>query len=350
MMGEKTRRQVSGWLFHMVVWAILLALPFFSILPGRPIMDGKGYLHFLVMILSFMAVFYANWFFLIRKYLSERKIGPFLWWNILVVAVVMVLTHVIYRFVLPAPDNIPPQVTMGWGWLQTLRWLVGNAFLYTMVVMMCVAVKMTGQWYRAETLRKDLEKARTEAELQNLKSQLNPHFLFNTLNNIYSLIQIDGDRAQAAVHDLGDMLRYVLYDSAEDSVPLAKELDFLRDYIALMKIRLPRHVDLQVDFPDTVSSREVAPMLFISPIENAFKHGVSQDQPSWIHIVLREEADKAVCDIRNSNFPKADDDRSGSGIGLRNLEQRLEMIYPRKYVFTHGAEGEAYHTYLEVPL
>ena len=348
-MAGKDVQKVSGWLFHTVVWAALLALPFFSILPGQPIVDGRDYLHFVVMMLSFMAVFYANWFLLIPRYLFHKRIGRFVMWNVAFVLVVTLILHLVFRSLLPPVDsnNLPPIEPR---WYNILRFLVGNTFLYLLVALVCVAIRMTGEWYLAESRRKDLEKSRTEAELQNLKSQLNPHFLFNTLNNIYSLIQLDPQRAQDAVHDLSQLLRYVLYDSAQASVPVEKEMTFLRDYIALMRIRLPRHVDLDVSFPEAPSSREIAPMLFISPIENAFKHGVSHDEASFIEIHIDETESALVCDIRNSNHPKADDDRSGSGIGLKNLEQRLEMIYPGRYAYTHGASEGIYKTHLEVPL
>ena len=199
---------------------------------------------------------------------------------------------------------------------------------------------MTGGWYRAETARRELERSRTEAELQNLKSQLNPHFLFNTLNNIYSLIQLDADRAQSVVHDLSRLLRYVLYDSSRPTVPLRAEVDFLRDYISLMRIRQPRHVRIYVSLPEEPSQAPVAPLLFISLVENAFKHGVSNEKPSYITIELNEIGEQLICRIRNSRFPKNGEDRSGSGIGLKNLQKRLEMIYPGRYTFEYGPLGE----------
>ena len=349
MMASDKRQRLGGWLFHLVVWAALLCLPFFSILPGRRFVDGSQYLHYAVMVASFMVVFYANWFWLIPRYLFSRRMGSLAGWNFLLILLVMGLTFLVSAFLLPAPEG-KPLPSMQWNWFHFFRFVVGNTLLYTLVVLVCVAIKMTGEWYKAEKLRQDLEKSRTEAELQNLKSQLNPHFLFNTLNNIYSLIQIDGERAQEAVHDLSQLLRYVLYDSAEATVPISKEMNFLQDYMALMRIRLPRHVDFQVSLPESPSARAIAPMLFISPIENAFKHGVSNEEASFIRIVIEEKEDAVCCDIRNSNFPKADDDRSGSGIGIKNLEQRLEMIYPGRYTFTHGASEGVYHTYLEVKL
>lgn len=348
MMSQDNERRVGGWLFHLVVWAALLCLPFFSILPGQRFVDSNEYLHYAVMTVSFMVVFYANWFWLIPHHLFGRHIGTLSLWNLLLILLVIGATYLVSRFLIPPPEWKRPSMEESWD--NFARFIVGNTLLYTLVVLVCVAIRMTGEWYKAENLRKDLEKSRTEAELQNLKSQLNPHFLFNTLNNIYSLIQIDGDRAQEAVHDLSQLLRYVMYDSAQATVPLNKEINFLQDYIALMRIRLPRHVDFQVALPEAPSARAVAPMLFISPIENAFKHGVSHEEASFIQITLGEKEHSVCCDIRNSNFPKADGDRSGSGIGIKNLEQRLEMIYPGRYSFTHGASEGVYITHLEIQL
>lgn len=335
-------QKMYGWVFHVIVWAAVLALPFFSLLPGRPIVGVKDYVHFLVVILSFAALFYANWFFLIRRYLFSKHPGRFVLANLLLGLALMGVCHLVFRTLLPPPSPQPDQLRPD-GWLQPLRFFIGNLSIYALVAAVSVAVRMTGEWYRAENLR-------TEAELQHLKSQLNPHFLFNTLNNIYSLIQIDQERAQGAVHDLGQLLRYVLYDSAEATVPVRKEMEFLQDYIALMRIRLPRHVDVQVSLPEDPSSHEMAPMLFISLVENAFKHGVSHEEASFIDIRIREEAGRLLCDIRNSDYPKEDDDRSGSGLGLKNLRQRLEMIYPGRYHFTQFRDQGVFVSHLDIPL
>ena len=165
-----------------------------------------------------------------------------------------------------------------------------------------------------------------------------------------SLIQIDADRAQQAVHDLSRMLRYVLYESSCPTVPLAAEVEFLRDYIELMRIRLPRHVEVGVSLPEEPSPTPVAPLLFISLIENAFKHGTSNDRPSFIRIDIHERGGELVCRIRNSCFPKTASDRSGSGIGLKNLSKRLEMIYPQRHTFEYGERGGTYTALLRIKL
>ena len=327
----------TGWLIHLTIWAVIFGMPLFVTNPHRPLMSGPEYRRFLVVPLSFMVVFYTNYLLLIDRYLTSRRIGRFLGWNLLLIGAVMVGVHLLFRHVLP-PDSFRPPVARPWQ--DSLRFFTGNALLYMLVVGVGVAIRMTGGWYRAETARRELERSRTEAELQNLKSQLNPHFLFNTLNNIYSLIQLDADRAQSVVHDLSRLLRYVLYDSSRPTVPLRAEVDFLRDYISLMRIRQPRHVRIYVSLPEEPSQAPVAPLLFISLVENAFKHGVSNEKPSYITIELNEIGEQLICRIRNSRFPKNGEDRSGSGIGLKNLQKRLEMIYPGRYTFEYGPLGE----------
>lgn len=330
----------TGYLVHITAWAVILGIPLFVTAPNRPLMQGPEYVRFLLVTLSFMVVFYTNYFRLIERHLFTRHPGRFLGCNLLLVAAVIALLHLFFRYILPPPDLIDmhrPELP----WQHAVRFFAGNAILYLLVVAVSVAIRMTGSWYKAETARQRLEHSHTEAELQNLKSQLNPHFLFNTLNNIYSLIQIDTSRAQQAVHDLSRMLRYVLYDSSHPAVPLSAEIDFLRDYIELMHIRLPRHVRLFVSLPDEPSQTPVAPLLFISLVENAFKHGVSNEKPSYITIDIHEIGDQLVCKIKNSYFPKAESDRSGSGIGLQNLAKRLRMIYPERHTFEYGLSGEA---------
>lgn len=338
----------TGFWLHLAAWSVVFGLPLF--VPGgrEPVMNMQEYVRFLVVPLSFMAVFYVNYLLLIDRYLFTRHVGRFLLANALLVAGVMLLVHLFFRFGIPPRPHHPP---MERPWQDTMFFFLRNAMLYLLVVGVSVAIRMTGQWYRAENIRKDLERSRSEAELQNLKSQLNPHFLFNTLNNIYSLIQIDADRAQQSVHELSSLLRYVLYESSRPTVPLKSEIEFLRDYIELMRIRQPRHMRVFVALPEEPGLTPVAPLLFISLVENAFKHGVSNEKPSYVTIDIHEAGGQLICKIKNSYFPKSgDSDRSGSGIGLTNLSKRLEMIYPGRYTFEYGQAGDAYQALLCIEL
>ena len=227
--------------------------------------------------------------------------------------------------------------------LDHLSFIARNTLIYMAIICVAVAVKMTGQWYKDEKKRDETEKAVTEAELAALKSQINPHFLFNTLNNIYSLIQIDQDKAQEAVHDLSGMLRYVLYDSEKTTVPLSDETAFLSDYIKLMSMRCSQDVKIDVALSGQGSDLQVAPL-----VENAFKHGISPSEPSSIKVDLHEEGDYVVCLVENTAFPKDDSDRSGSGIGIKNLCRRLDMLYPGRHSFEYGKTRNLYSCLLKI--
>ena len=174
------RSKYTGYLVHITAWAVILGIPLFVTAPNRPLMQGPEYVRFLLVTLSFMVVFYTNYFRLIERHLFTRHPGRFLGCNLVLIAVVIALLHLFFRFILPPPDlaglRMPEHP-----WQHAMRFFAGNAILYLLVVAVSVAIRMTGSWYKTEKARQQLEHSRTEAELQNLKSQLNPHFLFNTL-------------------------------------------------------------------------------------------------------------------------------------------------------------------------
>jgi hypothetical protein len=389
-MGKDKGTRNYTWLLHIAIWVVLFGMPFFSPRPGHPLHGGVDYSRFVVPLVSFFIVFYVNYFFLIKKYLYEKKLTGFILWNILLVALAGLAVHLFFRNgFLPVQDGFRPDFNgvgpggpggpaggpegtdfgpgghggLGPGsegrpraqgrpgprpWLDNMEFISRNVIIYLGVIGLAVAVRMTERWYRDEKRRNEMEKAATEAELVALKSQVNPHFLFNTLNNIYSLIQIDQDKAQEAVHDLSGMLRYVLYDSEKPSVPLTKETGFLKDYIKLMSMRCSSNVTLDVSLPETGSDKYVAPLLFIPLVENAFKHGISTSEPSSIKIALKEEGEYVSFLVENTSFPKNDSDRSGSGIGVKNLQRRLDMLYPGQYTFEYGEAFGLYRSFLKI--
>lgn len=213
---------------------------------------------------------------------------------------------------------------------------------YILSLGISVAFKMTQKWYKSESERQKLVANKMESELQMLKSQLNPHFLFNTLNNIYSLILVNPENAQLSIQQLSELLQYVLYDSSKKYVPLQCELDFIRNYIELMRIRTSSRTTVEMGLPEVEQPGQVIPLLFISLVENAFKHGVSANQPSYIRITFEQTKEAITFTTLNSNFPKTKEDKGGSGIGIVNLKKRLELCYPGQHIFTYGVEDNLY--------
>ena len=225
-------------------------------------------------------------------------------------------------FSAPEDKPIPPQLIF---YLRDASSLIFSTSL-------SVAIRMMTRWNKIEAEKREAIKSRTEAELKNLRNQLNPHFLLNTLNNIYALIAFDSDKAQQAVQELSKLLRYVLYENQQMYVPLNKEIDFIQNYIELMRIRVSEQVHIETIFHIKPESQTpIAPLIFISLIENAFKHGISPTKQSFIRITITEHEHEINCMICNSNHPKAEIDKSGSGIGLEQVHKRLELTYPGCY-------------------
>ncbi|MBQ7421921.1 MAG: histidine kinase [Prevotella sp.] len=219
---------------------------------------------------------------------------------------------------------------------------------------------------------KEEKQRNAEAELAWLKNQLNPHFLFNTLNNISSLTQIDAEKAQDSIGQLSDLMRYALYETQKEAVPIGKEIEFMRNYISLMSMRCGETTTVSYNFDVGDEQLQVAPLLFLSPIENAFKHGVSSSKPSFIRISLTDihrlgprptpegASPKAgaapgyptfLCFLcENSNHAKAKTDHSGSGIGVENMRRRLELIYPKRYELEQTSDEESYQISITIHL
>ena len=338
---------------HILAWTIVFLFPllFIERVESMRRIHDFSLMKFYIQPISIAIVFYINYLWLIDRVLFRKKPVQFILYNLLLIVVANVVIYLVHHMLLPnefiprhpGPGPRPPRpVFVQWQDSITLALMVG----------LSVAIKMTQKWIVTEKERQQLEQERTEAELKNLKNQLNPHFLFNTLNNIYSLIAISPDRAQSAVLELSKMLRYVLYENAQAYVPMEKELEFNHNYIELMRLRLARHVKVEVDMPRGLCrGYQIAPLLFITLIENAFKHGTSATEPSFVTIVMREPSPGVIeCRIENSCFPKNENDKSGSGIGLKNLSRQLELLYPGKYTLHAESDARVYRSSLTIDL
>ena len=317
---------------------------------------SRFYLRYLISPFLCLCLFYLNYLFLIRRYLFAGKLVRYFLVNLLCIGAAVLLMHFWHKdlmdLIFGKPEHIPDRKPVPIGWF----FLLSNFVRFVLVVGFSLAVRFVGRWYRMEMDRQAFEKERNVMELNNLRKQLHPHFLFNTLNNIYALISIDPEKAKTAVHDLSGLLRYVLKKSDMDTVPLAEELHFMDNYIALMSLRLSANTDLKVDFPDEDSVRNcmVPPLLYINMVENAFKYGVSAGK-SFIHLSLRVDAEEGLIRFRSQNLlpPEGRDslaDGEHTGVGLRNLGKRLHYIYGENCRFTTGPQGPLYVAELDIPL
>jgi len=217
-----------------------------------------------------------------------------------------------------------------------------------LLCLMAVGIAMSVRYMMRQSERKQKE---VEAELAWLKNQINPHFLFNTLNNISSLAQIDGDQTQEAIMQLSDLLRYAMYETNKPKVRIDGEVEFMRNYIELMKLRCNEMTTVNGQWSIVNGQSEVAPLLFISLVENAFKHGMNSNAPATIDVRLEQQDDTLVFNCDNTNNPKPTKDRSGSGIGLENTRRRLDLLYPGRYTWEQMVTPEnIYHVKISIRL
>lgn len=348
MSGTKNRNNSNTYtliIVHILLWSMILVTPYFF-MDRETIFRWDMFIRSTPDMLGLLLIFYINYFFVIDKTLFKGKTKTFFIYNILLIVAMVVLMH--YGNELMRELN--PYLTHRRRRMKSSPWLfiIRNVTTLITMVGLSVALKMTYQWFIAENEKKELEKAKSDAELQNLKNQISPHFLLNTLNNIYALIEFNPAKAQQAVLDLSKLMRHILYDNEKTYVPLHQEINFIKNYLELMRIRLSDHVNLSAQF--TVgenSNTPIAPLLYISLIENAFKHGISGDKKSFIDFKFIEKSDGTIEFVsQNSFYPKSTSDKSGSGIGLELVKRRLELIYPGRYSWETKISNDIYTTKL----
>ncbi len=219
------------------------------------------------------------------------------------------------------------------------------------LILMCgmnLGIKLYFKQRGDQKIMDDLEKQNLEQQLEYLKYQINPHFFMNTLNNIHALVDIDPEKAKTTILELSKMMRFVLYEGNKQGVPLDREMAFLQNYITLMKLRYTDKVSITIDVPASLPNTEVPPLMFITFVENAFKHGVSYRQESFIHIEVKADDNQLAFTCRNSRIPKEEDKHGG--VGLSNVKQRLDLIYGDRYTLDINDQTDAYTVSLKIPL
>jgi hypothetical protein len=223
------------------------------------------------------------------------------------------------------------------------RWLPGDVFqmmLYLVSIGLSTSLALVQKWQKDESVRRELDRQRINTELSYLKAQINPHFFFNTLNNIYALTNLDVKKAQEALLKLSRMMRYVLYENQKNETLLSREVRFIEDYIELMKMRMTEKVKLSIQIEEPKDDLVIAPMLLLPFLENCFKHGISSQHESEILIKLEVMGETVFFETRNQIFPVNPDspEAKENGIGMVNTQRRLSLLYPDKYRLKFGKD------------
>ena len=296
------------------------------------------------MILPLFVLYGLNYYFLVPRLLYGGK-GKVKWFYIL--NILLLAGYHVYAFiphgVMAVPEEVVKQIGRRNIWSFFVGQVIASLFSQILMILLAVGLRHVMRMNEREMQFEEERRKTAEAELTWLKHQLNPHFLFNTLNNISSLTQIDPDKAQESIGQLSDLLRYALYDSEAEKVQLSSEIEFMDNYIDLMALRCNEMTKVEKNLEAPSRPVEVAPLLFISLVENAFKHGVNARHPSFVKVAMQMEGDDLVFTCDNSLFEKQGTDRIGSGIGLENMKRRLELLYPGRYTYEQNATDDTYH-------
>lgn len=350
--SEGRRANLSKFLSHLIVISMLFILPEFVMGYAMPTHKGPDTTWVMyVKSVIFIAVFYIDFYFIIGRTLSPRvRLWRFLFYNLLLLVAALGVSYVMWYFFSYMPrisdSSLYPLRHPERFRLMFMSSMVRDAVMIILTIALAVALRLSDKWAALERRRRDMADEQRATELRNLKSQLNPHFLFNTLNSIYALIEISPKEAQRAIHELSQMLRYVLYETPA-TVTLAQETDFLRNYISLMELRLAKDiVNASYDI-ESMSDHPVPPLLFISLVENAFKHGNTGRQGDIIEISIVARDGHITCRTCNCFNSKTVVDRQG-GIGITNLRRRLLLIYGSDATLTTTVEDDKYTALLDI--
>ena len=301
----------------------------------------------LIIILGKILLVYANTLKILPTYFEHRKIGLLLRQELLIFIAVFFF-----------------ECLMIWLWSQISEevsferyWQLGkfNILFFIFYFIGALGYGMTENWWHQEQVRQQLVQEKLQTELNFLKSQVNPHFFFNTLNNLYALAEkSEAPHLSEGIAQLSHLMRYMLYESRVDRVELWKELDYLSNLIALHQLRFDESDDLtillKVDGP--VDQFRIAPLLLIPFVENAFKHGVRWNEPCFIRLDCEvSPSGQLIFKTLNRYFERdAYEESRHSGIGLSNVRRRLELIYPGKHLLQTGRKGKHYETLLKIEL
>ncbi len=354
--------------FYLLIWTVVLCVPLFAY-SGEENFRWREIQRFYIVLIPFAILFAINNYLLIPRLLIKKKYGFYALSILLFTLLLFAIPSFIQKKTFsgpppkevyrnanpelhhrPAPPatsrhqtSMPPRRPLPFKWGPVLN----DLLIALLLIGFNIAVKFIFKSIQDDRRFKELEKQNLQAELNYLKAQINPHFFMNTLNNIHALIDIDKIKAKGTVIELSRIMRYILYDTDRERVLLQKEIDFLQNYISLMRIRYLEDIDIQTRYPEAVPNIFIPPLLLITLVENAFKHGISYNKESFVHTELCIKEGTLIYTVCNSIPPKIS---TLPGVGLQNLRKRLNLLYGKQFLLETTPSAEEYTAILSIPL
>lgn len=320
----------------------------------------------------YAGVFYANFYFIIdRTLVPKPRFTRFTLYNIALIALALLALYLVWSLIDPAGKEVPREFMPGSGHRppegmnpagpnpppgpphhdNAVVILSRDFIIIVLTIALSVAIRLNYKWVKMDQKRRELEILSKDMELAQLRSQLNPHFLFNTLNSISALIDIDSEKAKEAIHRISKMLRYSLYNGKQ-CVTLRQECDFLSDYVEMMKLRLPDDFRLDVEIDcSRAPEMPMQPLLFINIVENAFKYGMRAMDPRQITVRITTDGERVTCLCANNYTPSGKapgPEPRSTGLGLDNLRRRVELRYPGCHSLDISDDGHRFTVTLTI--
>ncbi len=334
---------------HLIFWLFYVLL-----YTSNYTMDGKYGKELLITLIYLpfhLSFVYFQLYVLVPKFLLERKFLSYVLLTALVTKIFITACRLTFSFVIYEIRNgVPaPPLDLSQLFLLDPRELK-TVFSLFMITGVALSIKLLKKWFYEHDRNLQVEKEKLTMEVEMLKAQVHPHFLFNTLNNLYSLTLTHSGKAPMVVTHLSDLLRYMLYECDAKEVPLGKEIEVLKKYVELEKLRYGERMDVSFSCSGNTQSLVIAPLLLLPFVENSFKHGMSEElDQCWINIHLHAKDRQLTFNLSNSCNHDNPSEIAG-GIGLENIKKRLALIYPGKYKLDIKKEDEMYIVRLELSL
>ena len=340
-MKFSSKQMIGENLLYLMVWMVIILVP---VLNSKMLEEVHVSLENILIawlkIAPYLLIFIIhNSLIAPRLLLRKHRYVWYLVVNLLTITAVFSLVAIYEKY---APYDTEPYILNGKASFTDLA-IYWNILLGFFMTGLNMGIKLLYRSLRDEQQMEELKRQNLQAEMDYLRYQINPHFFMNTLNNIHALIDIDTEYAKSAVIELSKMMRYVLYESGSETISLKKDIQFIENYIELMRIRYDSSIDICLDYPATIPNKvAIPPLLLIVFGENAFKHGVSYNKASFIHIRIGYRDDAVTAVISNSRHEKS---RPGTtGIGLENVKKRLALIYQDNYTLSIDDSDPAVYT------
>lgn len=310
---------------QIIAWALFLSLPvLFSPDAPKIFRNEIGNLHFLPVLLSSLTlimIFYFNYFILIPKFLFRERYIEYTLTGMLCIIFMFAFPLIILSPVQSSDQTIFYDPVLR----RSIPLVIANNLLMFFVVFFAsIGLRLNNRW-------KETEKEKLSAQLSYLKTQINPHFLFNTLNSIYSVTIGKAPKGAEMVNQLSEMMRYTLKETQMDFVPLVKEIDYISNYIDMQKLRFDESVKFKYEVNGESDDLEIAPLLLIPFIENVFKHGVNSEDDSDIKIRIDIQHKELNLNVFNNKVEVNTTQNEKSGLGIENARSRLRLVYPDKH-------------------